>query len=393
MKYYNSKFSLLLFFTFIIFTIVACQSVSPKSTPTPSPTRRPTKPLIRRTLPTRPFEAVATLPTLDTTFFIQNMMFIDASHGWAIGLTEVRPGERKLVVQATDDGGKTWHKVGQPELGNSVGIHFFNLKDGWIWGDVFFVTHDGGLTWEKKDWWVKNFQAIGDTVWAIQDSNCTQTAKCNQALKVSPNQGETWQSTLSLPSIDKYWQIEHVDLHNVWISARGQDTADNSFAVSQDGNAWRFINTPCASKGLDANDLFPLTPEHLWLYCSSDNPATIMLDKYIFESYNDGKSWNLIAAAPYPGSAEESLHNLPLVGYTDAVLVLSPQRAFIAMDRSGIITSRDGGHTWADAIEWQGDMGSWQLTFADELHGWASIQFMLWGTTNGGMTWQQITPP
>src|SRR5258708_21631815 len=135
------------------------------------------------------------------------MVFVDASHGWAMGLVSLGADKYDQVLQATHDGGESWHQVTLPEIGNYFWMHFFNLRDGLILSDNFSITHDGGLTWQKRDEYSRSVETVGDRVWAIQDTNCIQTTHCNQALVVSSNKGATWQPSRALPSAHKDWQI------------------------------------------------------------------------------------------------------------------------------------------------------------------------------------------
>jgi photosystem II stability/assembly factor-like uncharacterized protein len=105
-----------------------------------------------------------------TSLALNCMFFLDADHGW-VG------GERGFMMR-TDNAGQYWTIV-QPATYNVnyvQQIYFYNQEDGYMirdYGD-FFVTHDGGNTWQfMMDFGmsVNNFAVARDTIiWVLANS-------------------------------------------------------------------------------------------------------------------------------------------------------------------------------------------------------------------------------
>jgi len=75
--------------------------------------------------------------------------FLDAQHGWAVVRLASSSQFSWGHLYRTQDGGVTWGELSVP-LGEPVA--FANEQDGFQTGgpvgDAFFVTHDGGASWE-----------------------------------------------------------------------------------------------------------------------------------------------------------------------------------------------------------------------------------------------------
>jgi photosystem II stability/assembly factor-like uncharacterized protein len=95
--------------------------------------------------------------------------FIDAQHGWFMANLGQAAGSMAVQVFATTDGGLHWNSVsvtaGNPALStrgslplecNKTGISFVDGTTGWATGHCttggvfFWVTHDGGLSWQSQ---------------------------------------------------------------------------------------------------------------------------------------------------------------------------------------------------------------------------------------------------
>ena len=108
---------------------------------------------------------------------LEDIFFLDASMGWAVG--------ENGVILHTSDGGETWTEQmsGTEETLRSVG--FADEKNGWAVGGDFGVgailqTSDGGETWELKDSrkkMVKVFVLDGKNVWVASSTGTVMQAK------------------------------------------------------------------------------------------------------------------------------------------------------------------------------------------------------------------------
>ena len=80
-----------------------------------------------------------------TTESLSQVDFIDASHGWVVGLD---------AILNTDDGGATWDLQISPDGTDTQGVSFISLNQGWMTGahptNGSHTAHtlDGGQTWD-----------------------------------------------------------------------------------------------------------------------------------------------------------------------------------------------------------------------------------------------------
>ena len=87
-----------------------------------------------------------------TAQYLRSVHFVDASHGWTVGMTlddEDMPGPSKVL--ATADGGRTW-TVQLTSPRSFFDVQFANAQRGWAVGDraAIWATTDGGATWRQQ---------------------------------------------------------------------------------------------------------------------------------------------------------------------------------------------------------------------------------------------------
>ncbi len=102
---------------------------------------------------------------------IYQIAFVDAQHGWMLSKQADLASAEAIDILRTTDGGKTWVVVssalpastdtpppGQlPFGGDKAGLGFLDSMTGWITGSFplngyvfFYVTRDGGATWNRQ---------------------------------------------------------------------------------------------------------------------------------------------------------------------------------------------------------------------------------------------------
>ncbi|MCX6834906.1 MAG: YCF48-related protein, partial [candidate division Zixibacteria bacterium] len=86
------------------------------------------------------WEEIESLP-IDTTINLRDIVFADASHGWAMG------GQGRVIYSI--DSGKIWTLQSTPTSFALSGAVFLDTQTGWISGDHGTILHtgDGGQTW------------------------------------------------------------------------------------------------------------------------------------------------------------------------------------------------------------------------------------------------------
>ena len=74
-----------------------------------------------------------------------DVCFVDSNHGWAVGYIDDQG-----VVFATSNGGETWTEQIRGLGSILYGVAFVDPLNGWVVGDIYWVTHNGGSTWEPR---------------------------------------------------------------------------------------------------------------------------------------------------------------------------------------------------------------------------------------------------
>lgn len=381
-------------------TAVALPTITPRAETPAAPARLPDKD--RQQDPVSPavgqddsdLEQLALSPVT----YVLDLDFVDAAYGWAFGHSLYCGHEHlcPIALSATTDGGKTWQALPAPDTvqagsivpGGVQALRFASRRHGWLFGPGLFATSDGGLTWtdQQPEGEIIALEPAGDAVWAIERlcSN-TRRSTCELRLLVATITEQVWQPADMQPALQgEGGQLVRADERQAWIIHEG-----GIAATGDGGQSWQALPPhPCTDMRiteLAAHD------GRLWLLCNGA-AADGWMAKYLYTSADGGESWHLLAAAPLKPGAE--LDNLPTFGYPNDLAIASAERAFIALVMDTLYGTADGGTTWQPVIPQQesspGESGVSHVLFADEQHGWALAGDMLFGTTDGGTTWQII---
>lgn len=136
----------------------------------------------------------------------------------------------------------------------------------------------------------------------------------------------------------------------------------------------------------------------LWLLCGNE-PGTGMQGKVLYASHDDGRHWRLVAATcigePRPPTG---CGGLPSSGYIAGVVMTTPARGWLTLERETLYGTTDGGRTWRPALPYAvaspdaGGVGP--LVFVDPQHGWlAADAGRVFRTTDGGTHWTSVALP
>lgn len=113
------------------------------------------------------------------------VLFVDKSHGWAVGARGDYTGRRPLMSR-TSDGGMTWSSVGDLPSGASAlsAVDFVDESRGWAVGDdgTVLTTSNGGITWSaQRSGIASNLSAVSfvDSYrgWAVGDDGIILATK------------------------------------------------------------------------------------------------------------------------------------------------------------------------------------------------------------------------
>jgi photosystem II stability/assembly factor-like uncharacterized protein len=384
-----------------------------------------------------------------TTYHLQDVFFVDAQTGWAVGGYEdwSRPGSRvyKQTILHTTDGGISWAPqvsgAGYPLFGVSFvnpnagfavsiqsmlyttdggrswrqrsdvsgsSIFFLDAKTGWIVGPApgIFHTTDGGATWTRQSAPQVPLRrvsfvdanvgiAVGGNYFIVPPGIWQES----QAIVRTTDGGATW--TLLRSGSDRQLRaISPVDANN-WIAVGRIGTI---LQTMDGGDTWMVRNGR--------------TPESLYGMLLDGSSATVVGDNgTILITGDGGETWNLQSSGTTHhilGVAFVDAKNGWAVGQLGTILRTEDSGGTWTLQSSStntslngvsfadantgtavgnfgtILRTTDGGESWVP----QSSGTTWPLfgvSFVDANTGWAvggySPQGVILHTRNGGATW------
>jgi photosystem II stability/assembly factor-like uncharacterized protein len=337
---------------------------------------------------------------------VMDMQFIDAKHGWWLGETYQPPGTWGIAIRQTVDGGAIWTPLPAPDVQpgfkmdfrssdpNLVSqIRFVNGKTGWIFGPGLFYTQDGGKVWHPV---VFSGAVValepgvpGKPIWAIAQV-CLQIPDCTtQLFQASPDRPDQWSPVSYIPVLHPVLAFIRPDSQDGYILS---NVSNESFQVSlisthDEGQSWTSVSTGCISEQplLAASDR-----SHLFLLCSG-MPGAGNQSKQFYTSTDGGETWNLIQN-PNAGNTLGSYgysNALGSYGYSNALVFLTPKVGVLALGRSSLFTTQDGGRSWTwSSINNMRDASGWVLDAPGGQEIFAALWTTIYHSLDGGLTWQ-----
>jgi len=356
--------------------------------------------------------------------YISDLSFADDRHGWALGTTDACTGRIPcaLALRTTDDGGRTWHALPAPPTPSCAGtasnprcvdhLRFATPRDGWAFGPGLFVTHDGGRTWTaaRRFGAVEAIAPAAGTVW-LMARLCAAAARCRPTLFISADAGRTWRAAAAQPPVCAVGQVVRAGRGTAWIAGAPLESCPpdpdrfspfapgaETFAALSPGAPWRTVATPCDRSNPFSRRLASPQAPLLWLLCGNE-PGTGRQGKVLYASHDAGRHWRLVASTcvgelrPPTGCG-----GLPSSGYIAGVVMTTPARGWLTLERGTLYGTTDGGRTWRPALPYAvaspdaGGVGP--LVFADPQHGWlAADAGRVFRTTDGGGRWTPVALP
>jgi photosystem II stability/assembly factor-like uncharacterized protein len=437
----------------LIFLLVACQQSTPTEIVTPTPlaqnqnglpvtlTREPTLQPALTPTPTSTYQPTAIVtrvmltptaslvPTTLLTPMVEAGQLItltilsmaNESVGWAID-------SANHIVRTTDSG-LTWTDVTPINLAASnISGFFLNAQSAWAYdyyepANGLAHTTDGGNTWSimakslplpayasitflnDEDGWAETYDVGAGqahlTLFKTQDSGATwsQIMLSTPGDRLSEDLG-----TLHLCSIcgDSFY-YDPVRMMITSGDLASDPTGKVILFVSTDfGNTWQELHLNMPSSKYNDGLVDPQLPV---FFNAKDGYLPFGIVKFssqgshvydvlaVYATHDGGLSWILNS------TVLENVKNT-MLGHS-VIDFVSPMDAFVACGNDLCVT-QDGAQSWqkissslnfayAEGIEYV----EW-FDFVSPAAGWAFTQdgsgYSLWGTTNGGLTWLEITP-
>ncbi len=260
----------------------------------------------------------------------RGLFFVDASHGWAMGMPEsaFSPGSKLF---ATGDGGVTWQQVyGNGSLSNPRSVRqvfFVDSQQGWItgrwvradidWGWFIAHTGDGGATWtdqvvsspggapDQRALWFLNSQHG----WFLYGGSIYRTV----------SGGQTWQP--ATPNRAVGWIVRFVNANTGLAVGPGASGGAALLRTTDGGVTWSEVS------------LLPAGTESVWASADGVRLWAVGQNGMISRSANGGASWT-----PATSPTSSTLRH---------VQFSTNQQGFAAGDNGVALRTADGGATWA----------------------------------------------
>jgi photosystem II stability/assembly factor-like uncharacterized protein len=247
--------------------------------------------------------------------------FVDLEDGWLSVLEGAGLGSSGMAVYRTVDGGTQWSEVAETSFeGSSTpgaagvipfsddknGAVFIDPTTGWITGGtagvtpVFFVTHDGGVTW--------NSQALPPSASFSQPETepphfwSSQGGWLQGSLVYLTTDGGAEWTPVSLPSGQLPEAVDFIDASDGWLltfteTSAGVQTSQTLWSTQDGGGAWTAISSDTAL-------LFPdfVNADDGWATTTAGSGAAVPA---LLQTTNGGRTWTAVSPE-FTGSAPSS---------------------------------------------------------------------------------------
>jgi hypothetical protein len=278
-----------------------------------------------------------------------------------------------LRLVQSHDGGKTFSSLPVPDGAAAAGtdgptragatqVRFGSARDGWLFGNGLWATHDGARTWHPVTLpgAVTRLAAAHGAVWAL----------------VSDDGGDSQQLWRSAVGSDSWTRVPDVtiggpgDLALVGSRVVVLGVGSSKVWVSRDGTSFSGYASPCTN-ALEA-ELSASTS--LWAKCVTGTEAFVVTS-------TDGVAWHPVRAARNGGGAPNSLA-LGARGPADALLALAAGQPLSDLRNNGSQQPVSKPPAVGSPISYLG------FTSVDV--GYAIDGTDLWRTKDGGNTWTRL---
>lgn len=270
--------------------------------------------------------------TTNTSLKINDIFFITASKGWAVG--------NGGLILSTNNGGQTW---AQSFVSNSAAlraIFFLNEQTGWVagMGGTLYKTTNGGVSWSLQSvYGVYNYDTINAVFFT--DANNGWVAVSNRWFYKTTNGGISW-NLVGGGGSSEMIDVFFANQSNGWILTDG-------FVRKTTDGGWTWNDILIENRISNHNrDFFFLNSNEGWIV--GDNG-------YITHTTDGGLSWQ----------SQLSNTNIRL----NKIFFINNKEGWIVGENGMLLYTNDGGSFWIKK-----DMGSDKnfsaLFFTNTLTGW-----------------------
>ena len=317
-------------------------------------------------------------PAVSDVSRLSGLDFADPELGYALVGDPAR-------LARTQDGGATWHVVGPSQPFGAVSVSRLTVsgRDLYAWGPGLSVSHDGGATWVASTLpAVYDVKASGTGAWAL--TGCPDPT-CGEEIQQSVDGGRTWGLAVGFSFHGSSGSLAVAQEEHVYVSSPGFGAGAQAQLGWGAPHMFTFLPDPCQTGDVVFQQAAAVAATDLWLACAG-SPATIQQGKQVYRSADGGQHWNLVASVGY-GTDKGSI---TLSGHVNRLVAVDDTRAWLALDRIGILATADGGRTWHEAFSVQPDSGPVEITiWPGTTDAWAVAGQTIWRTTDG-VNWTKL---
>ena len=328
-------------------------------------------------------------PTQIDGWSIAAAHFMDLNHGWLILVYGDADGTQHLALSRTQDGGNSWDFTSMPvfspgdpaSIVGKVSIFTLDLKTGWIvikrqsspafnLGSLI-KTSDGGDTWETMS------LPGGDPVYFTDPSRgWIVTGIDHNVLYLTEDGGRTWQIQ---NVVDQAKEPARYEMPSFNVAGQGIlpvltfGPAKTRLAIYQsddNGQSWRLASDTSVPSSAAQGSSYSVSPDGQWIMTLSD--GEVLQGSYRGTELMGKSSW--LQSTPQAG--QKSLlpnHAQAVEGITSLDMASNTQGWAVSQSGSCTSTVQAGSHSKTGL----------QCTSSTTLV----------GTSDGGLTWNTITPP
>jgi photosystem II stability/assembly factor-like uncharacterized protein len=299
--------------------------------------------------------------------------------GWFIGngIGDPDDGANHVIIGRTNDGGKAW-ELTDIGIGSSGEIFFADESHGWATnfkgfdGQLYF-TVDGGKTWELET--VFPSEHLFSLYFANPNVGWLATAHdlfFSGGILRTQDGGKTWQYKMVFR--DAIASAFFLGEQHAWVTLFSQF----DLMVTHDGGeTWWLI--PKAGM----HQMWFISPSDGWGIKQKVN------EDLLYHTTDGDKTWQLLPLVP-----NLSLGRIYFIDERTGWMIITTEQSPAGIPtRTALLHTADGGQTWQVQFSW--DTRLLDAQFINH-QGWLAVtrkfQLVLFGTEDGGETWEEIVP-
>jgi len=128
-------------------------------------------------------------------------------------------------------------------------------------------------------------------------------------------------------------------------SSNSQLFSAGIYKTANGGKSWSLVPSTLDPTAVYGSFSFSSSSDG-WLLVGIE-PSAGSENKYLYKTTDGGSNWNLVAQAQFSsGQTMATSGIMPATGYVTQLQFISPQQGFMALARSGMYATDDGGLTW-----------------------------------------------